>query len=206
VSAVRAELIEPGADPIDRLAGRVQQHFRAAVRRGYRTPDIEDCLVIAGGLSSINRNSENDRHFLRLQQHGHAFLRKLVAIQPLFSAESAKHIARTAKEIRLLGFDDTPVLAVLGQDAQAMAERIARLAEEIRDLLSKLDHKDEIRIFAFLAQLAWEKANEGRYPRSTEPKAPMCKFIAAALGETGMEVSISTISAVLQGRRRQYAK
>ena len=53
MSAVRAELTEPGTDPVDRLAERLEEHFRAVVKRGYRTPDIESCREIAIYLEAV---------------------------------------------------------------------------------------------------------------------------------------------------------
>jgi len=80
-----------------------------------------------------------------------------------------------------------------------------RLANEIEDLLSFFDH-EEIYIIARWAQDAWAEANNGKYPRSSEPDAPLCKFVAAVLAEAGIDLSSSAVSAVLQGKRRQHEK
>jgi hypothetical protein len=155
------------------LAERVQRLFKA---RGFRTPDIDDCLVIADRIIFVkNRNSKDDLHFVRLEQHGNAFLKHLAAIQP-----------------RFIGTAD--------------GAWMVRVAKEIEDFLDLHGGDVTIWVFAAHARNAWGKANEGKSPRSTERNAPLCKFITAALGEAGIHLSTSTVSAVLQGKRRQHRK
>jgi hypothetical protein len=83
--------------------------------------------------------------------------------------------------------------------------RWERLADEIDDLLIFFEH-EEIHVVARWALEAWAAANHGKYPRSIEPSAPLCKVVSAVLGEAGTPLSPSSVSAVLKGKRRQHEK
>jgi hypothetical protein len=78
-----------------------------------------------------------------------------------------------------------------------------KLANEIEALLGVFDEPQEILVIARWAQQAWAETNDGKYPRSTDPDAPLCKLVTAVLGEADIHVSPATVSAVLLGTRRQ---
>ena len=157
------------------LARRVQPLFNA---RGFLIPDIEDCIPIAHHLRIVrDRDPEAELHYLRLVKYGYAFLRELAAVQPRWAGWEA-------------GAED--------------AAWMARVSKEIEAFLSLVDWTD-IGLLAMLAQKAWGRANRGKYPRSTERNAPLCRLIVGVLGEAGINLSPATVSAVLQGKRRPHS-
>jgi hypothetical protein len=126
----------------------------------------------------------------------------VIVVRGSTDPEAEKHHAR----LRRHGYAFLRELAVEQPRWSGTATEawIARVAEEIEGFLRI--HIEDIWMFAKYAKEAWERANNGKYPRSTERNAPLCKFIVAVLGEAGIDLSPATVSAVLQGKRRQHGK
>ena len=170
------------ADERQLLAQRIQLLFPRV--RGFRDPDIEDCIRIAYHVERVRSGDAKDdershslrQHSLRMVKHGRALLRELAAVQGLLTGDEA-------------------------EKAQVSKEEIQKLLYEGAALFNSI-HYDEIFVFAGLAKDAWGRAN-GKFPRSTEWNAPLCKFVVAVIAEAGIHVSPATVSAVLQGKRQR---
>jgi hypothetical protein len=232
VSAVRAEPIEPGGDPVDRFAERVQEHFRAAVKRGYRTPDIESCRELARYLEAIRDwpqfrpDAEIDAEIKRDRKVvlppdpevsavitlGDGFLSALLALAPKLDAILADWEDPRAVETLRRSCDE-----VLTHMIQVMVLLKANLAPAkhwhkalptsvLVALLPRFTGErvpDTIQIVAALARQAWEKANGVQEYPSNEKTAPLCKFVTAALSEIGIYAAPATVASILQGRRHR---
>jgi hypothetical protein len=229
VSAVRAELVEP--DPVDRLAERLQEHFRAVVKRGYRTPDIESCRELAKCLQNIrNWQFEDDPEIVARAKHGlvppgrpevdaiikfgNGFVRALFDFAPKSkttlagcdqsAVESFRHNCDQLLPhmIQVLRFLEETNLAPSPFKSRVLRPPGCLKPGEFKELTGKRV-PDTIQIVAFLAMLVWAEANgAGKYP-SNEKTAPLCKFVTAAVSEIGLHTTPATVASILQGRRHK---
>jgi hypothetical protein len=89
---------------------------------------------------------------------------------------------------------------------QELLKQIDQTRECIESLLPALspeqDERDPVRQIAAVAKEAWSESNGGRAPRSTNPKDPLCRFVAAALSEIGQSMSTWEVGDVLRSQRR----
>jgi hypothetical protein len=228
VSVVCAELTEPGPDPVDRLAERLQEHFRTAVKRGFRTPDIESCRKLAKYLEAIrdwphgpdpNPDAGAKRAFIippdpevsAVITLGRGFLRALFDFAPKLDTILADWQDPRAVEAIRQSCDEVlthmiQILVLLEANLAPTKDWRWRkaLALDLIGLAHRLTGQrvpDTIQIVAMLAREAWEKANGiQKYP-SNEKTAPLCKFVTAALSEIGLHTTPATVASILQGRR-----
>jgi hypothetical protein len=195
--AIPSPLPDPYWPRVRALAGRLHEHFAAAVRRGFRTPSEPACIKLAQTLLTVENVEQN---LQRPQEQARVKLVRALRRAAELAAPVRDDFARIAE----YWDDDETRATVRGIDR--LLEQIAR----VRPRLWGTPHDPAIAI-ATAARVAWASANEGRYPRSLEPKSPMVRFVCAALGEitgeTEKEVSLkpSTVSRVLKGKRHKYA-
>jgi hypothetical protein len=183
----------------ERLAQQVDLWFRQA-RSNLKAPSDRSCRMVAGLLMAIRYNrgdDENPGSTGRLAyKYGKLFLRHLRLQRPRFGA------------METLAAPD-PGLGEWFQEYQKeVLSRIDETREHIEALLPVLSPRryaiwDPPRDLRLAAQKAWADANDGRYPRSTNPKHPLCRFLAPALAEIGLAISPAEIGEILRDRRRK---
>jgi len=197
----------PTADPapqdlrkeLDRLAQEVDLWFRQASRR-LKAPSDRSCRMIAGWLMMLRHNRVNDKKPASTKssayRYGKLFLNHLTLLRPKFGA------------METFASQD-PGLGEWYQEYQK--EILFRIDETRRGIEALLPvfspRRDAIwdppRDLASAARKAWADANDGRYPRSNNPKDPICLFLVPALTEIGLRLSPDAISDILRGRRRK---
>jgi hypothetical protein len=88
------------------------------------------------------------------------------------------------------------------QELRSQIDEARRHVEALLPAFSWRPDQDPIRLIAARAQEAWEEANNGRAPRSTNPHGPLCRFLGPALTAIGQQRSPEAVGKVLRGRRR----
>jgi hypothetical protein len=175
------------------LALCLRKHFDAAVKSRFKTPNVAACFTVAQILATIEicewkhpRPAESSR---------------ILAVKRLRLALGA--LAAVKQDF------ERCAEAELGGDFHAVACEIDVVTAQAEALIPMLlgDPRDPIIVIKEAAQVAWEHKNgAGNCPRSHRADAPLAKFIAAALGEIGMERSVWAVKSVLSKERRRYAK
>jgi hypothetical protein len=180
---------------LGQLAPQVVQWFQRATSQ-FKAPSDDACRSFAFYLLAF-RDSADDKepdHRKEAIRYGRLFLHH---IKP-----ERRHIERMISAASR----GTPFGDWL-QQYQDMLSRIDEIQRHMDELLPALSPKqdakpDVIRKLASVAQEAWAGANEGRYPRSTNPNDPLCRFLVEALKAIGQERTPAAISKVLKGLRR----
>jgi hypothetical protein len=174
------------------LALRIREHFEAVKKpkSHYQVPGPAECEIVAGHLLIIQDINKAKAWVLpdhdRVVTQGRAFLAELANIKP-----------KLAREAEHWGIQDYATAVDAIDD---VSRSIAALL--VSPLINR-GRRDPIRIIAKLAQKAWARVNEGRFPRSFEPKQPVCLFVHRALAEIGLKMLPTGISDVLRGKRRK---
>jgi hypothetical protein len=176
-----------------RLSKAVKEIFRQASDR-YELPSSAGCAMVAFYLTSLRENPKKQ--------------------SPKF-ARSAKAFRRDIEAERReiewwICLARSPQVEVIGgwlPEQHQLLNRIDQTLQNIEWMLPRLmpqdSYRDPIRQIAACAQQAWRETNNGRAPKSKNPDAPLCVFVAAALRLIKQERAAETVSAVLRGRRRK---
>jgi hypothetical protein len=189
---------EDWLEELEKLVPQVKRWFREATSK-LTVPSDADCraaaiYLIAFRESAKSANNEQRDSRKDAIRYGKLFL---------------KHIEPERRRIEKMisaASHGTPY----GDWLPQYQDRLRRI-EEIRGhmavllpaLSPDLDHKwDPIRKLASIAQEAWERANNGRSPRSKNPDDPLCLFLVKALTAIGEGRSPAEITEVLRRRRR----
>jgi hypothetical protein len=185
---------------VDRLTQQVDLWFRQATTRRLKLPSDRSCRMVAGLLMALRHNRVDDKKpgstGGSAHRYGKLFLRHLTLERPKFGA------------MDILASQD-PGLGEWFQEYQKeILFRIDETRRHIEALLPVLSPRrdaiwDPPRDLASAAQKAWADANDGRYPRSTNPDDPLCRFLVPALAEIGLVITPRAISDILRGRRRK---
>jgi hypothetical protein len=185
-------------EEVDRLAQQVDLWFRQA-RSSLKAPSDRSCRMVAGRMMALRYkrvdNKEPDGTGSLAHKYGKAFLHQLMLQRPKFGAMDT------------LASQDPGLGEWFEEYQKEVLFRIDETRQHIEALLPVLSPRrdaiwDPPRDLATAAKKAWADANDGRYPRSRKPDAPLSRFLVPALAEIGFRRSPATISEILRDRRR----
>jgi hypothetical protein len=215
------------------LAETVQRCFREAAERHRRRrlPDIEECKVIAEGISECA-----------------AWVGRVLPYTDVLGSArgSAKRLLNQLPKVRdniHKEYLDQQALGLAPQDNRHLAGviQIERLAKSLHELLDRYGDKprsftwrDLARIVAAYGTVGWRggfapeisPANlpperigdwyerwleqdirqQHRAPRSTDAAGPLCIFVQLVLSELGIDRETETVSAAIRGRRAPHKR
>jgi hypothetical protein len=186
-----------------RLSEAVEEAFRQATKR-WAVPDAANCRMIALYLMALHQNPRRPKKTVGHNEQ----TSKVVASGTTF----LRHLEAERREIEVwVGFAQDAAAAwrpAVGwlREQRKLLDLIQETSCSIASMLRILSpaKREPIGQIAAVATQAWEEASSGRAaPRSTNPNAPLCRFVVAALKLIGQQRSAAEVSEVLRGRRRK---
>ena len=188
-----------------RLSEAVEEAFQQATKR-WAVPDAANCRMVALYLIALHQNPRRPKKTVghneqtsKVVTSGKTFLRHLRAERREIEARVAFVDAQDAAAAW------RPVIGWLRDQAKFL-DLIDQTRCSIKSILRILSSakREPIRQIAAVATQAWEEANNRRAPpRATNPNAPLCQFVVAALKLIGQQRSAAEVSEVLRSRRRK---
>ncbi|MGH7089275.1 MAG: hypothetical protein ACREFQ_10270 [Stellaceae bacterium] len=196
------------------LTSRIEELFGAATKR-FRAPPRSECEFIADFLilmRGIDKAPRPARPSWLEELHAESKAawstrqRKLASVASVarrflaglkFLSEELAHRADNSQKRR-------PAVAARRIAERDQIDELACVVEAALPIIDRLRDRsfDPVRPIAIDAQRAWALANDGDFPRSTNPGDPLVNFVLPALAAIEVNLSPATVSDILRGRRR----